>query len=78
MMVLERTWMHESGLPGRPWYKSLYMAPDVNSGYATWPLPGLRRAIEMQNPQRIAREYRNIEMRLNTLYLMAKKLPGVE
>ena len=24
----ERAWLHEAGLPGRPWYRNLYAAPD--------------------------------------------------
>ncbi|MEM6675153.1 MAG: transferrin receptor-like dimerization domain-containing protein, partial [Planctomycetota bacterium] len=42
---LERAWLHEPGLPGRPWYRNLYTAPDETSGYAAWPLPGLQKAI---------------------------------
>lgn len=40
----ERAWLHEAGLPGRPWYRNLYAAPDETSGYASWPLPGLQKA----------------------------------
>ena len=40
----ERAWLHEEGLPGRPWYRNLYAAPDETSGYASWPLPGLQKA----------------------------------
>jgi hypothetical protein len=28
------------------WHRNLYMGPDDFSGYAPWPLPPLRRAIE--------------------------------
>ena len=41
---LERAWLSEPGLPGRPWYQNLYTAPDESSGYAAWPLPGLQKA----------------------------------
>ncbi|MEM1447755.1 MAG: M28 family peptidase [Planctomycetota bacterium] len=41
----ERAWLHEPGLPERPWYRNLYAAPDETSGYAAWPLPGLQKAI---------------------------------
>jgi len=43
---LESAWRDDHGLPGRPWYRSLYMAPDETSGYAAWPLPALRGAVE--------------------------------
>ena len=52
---LERAWLSESGLPGRPWYRNLYTAPDESSGYAAWPLPGLQKAaVDADN--RTARE----------------------
>ncbi len=41
---IERDWLREAGLPGRPWYRNLYAAPDETSGYAAWPLPGLQKA----------------------------------
>jgi len=43
---LERRWWHEDGLPGRPWFRNLYCATDVDSGYAAWVLPEVRGAIE--------------------------------
>jgi len=49
LMSMDRAWIDEAGLPGRPWYKSLYAAPDEDSGYASWILPGLCRAVEEKN-----------------------------
>lgn len=46
LLQLERAWIDERGLPGRPWYRSLYAAPDADSGYAAWMLPALRHAVE--------------------------------
>ena len=46
LSALERQFLCEEGLPDRPWYRSQYAAPDPLDGYATWPLPGLRHAIE--------------------------------
>lgn len=45
-LTLERTWIREAGIPGRPWFRSLYAATDEDSGYASWMLPGLRYAVE--------------------------------
>jgi N-acetylated-alpha-linked acidic dipeptidase len=46
-LVLEsRRFMREEGIPGRVWFKNWYVATDENSGYATWVLPGFRKAIE--------------------------------
>jgi len=49
LLSLERVWLHEPGLPERPWFRNLYAATDPNSGYAAWMLPGLRHAIESQD-----------------------------
>ena len=46
---LERQWLTDEGLPGRPWYRSVFMAPDEDAGYASWPLPELRRAVERRD-----------------------------
>jgi N-acetylated-alpha-linked acidic dipeptidase len=43
---VDRAWLYESGLPGRPWFRNLFAAPDEDSGYAAWMLPELRRAVE--------------------------------
>ncbi len=45
-MLADRAWLHEPGLPGRPWFKNLYAGSDEDSGYAAWMLPMLRHAIE--------------------------------
>jgi len=46
LMQLERRWLHAPGLPGRPWFRNLYGAPDADAGYSAWMLPALRQAIE--------------------------------
>lgn len=46
LLAIDRLWLDEEGLPGRPWYRNLFIAPDETSGYASWPLPALRHAIE--------------------------------
>ncbi len=37
---MRAAWLHESGLPGRPWFRNLYAATDRDSGYGSslWPL----------------------------------------
>lgn len=49
LIALEKAFIHEEGLQGRPWYRSLYATPDPFSGYASWMLPGLRYEIETDN-----------------------------
>ncbi len=46
LIEMERKWIVTSGLPGRPWFKSMFAAPDEDSGYAPWMLPALRYGIE--------------------------------
>jgi N-acetylated-alpha-linked acidic dipeptidase len=46
LMECDRAWLSDEGIPGRPWFKSLFAASDEDSGYAPWVLPGLRWAIE--------------------------------
>ncbi|MFG0329558.1 MAG: M28 family peptidase [Phycisphaerales bacterium] len=50
LIGLEREWMDDAGIPGRPWFRHLYAAPDETSGYAAWLLPGLRHALEHDDP----------------------------
>jgi N-acetylated-alpha-linked acidic dipeptidase len=56
IMQIDRAWLDEAGLPDRPWYKSLYAAPDEDSGYASWILPGLCRAVERKSETELAAE----------------------
>jgi len=49
LITIERKWLRKSGIPGRPWFRSLYAASDEDSGYAAWMLPALRYAVEHHN-----------------------------
>jgi len=51
LLGLERAWLREPGLPGRPWYRNLFAASDPTSGYAAWMLPLLREAHETKDPE---------------------------
>ena len=55
LLRLERAWLHGPGIPGRPWFKSLYAASDESSGYAAWLLPGLRHAVEHRDAAALRR-----------------------
>ena len=52
----DRAWLSEDGIPGRPWFRSLYAASDEDSGYASWILPGLRWSIEHKDKAQLAKE----------------------
>ncbi len=55
LMALDRLWYSEPGLPGRPWFRNLFAAPDETAGYAPWMLPLLRWTVENRDPNRIER-----------------------
>jgi N-acetylated-alpha-linked acidic dipeptidase len=50
LLDAERLWIDPGGLPDRPWYRSLWAAPDEDAGYASWMLPGVRAAVERKDP----------------------------
>jgi N-acetylated-alpha-linked acidic dipeptidase len=51
---VERAFLLEKGLPERPWFKHAIYAPGLTTGYAAWPLPAIRQAIEDRNKTRLA------------------------
>ncbi|MDR3619793.1 MAG: M28 family metallopeptidase [Paludisphaera borealis] len=51
---LERAFLLPGGLEGRSWFKHAIYAPGVTTGYAAWPLPAVREALEAsksENPK---------------------------
>ncbi len=50
LLQMERQWLHERGLPERPWFRNLFAATDPTSGYGAWMLPALRWVLEQQRP----------------------------
>jgi N-acetylated-alpha-linked acidic dipeptidase len=48
---IERALLSSSGLPGRAWMKHTVYAPGLTTGYASWPLPGIRQAILEDKPK---------------------------
>jgi N-acetylated-alpha-linked acidic dipeptidase len=45
LMRIERAFLLPKGLPERPWFKHAIYAPGTTTGYASWPLPGIRQPI---------------------------------
>ncbi|HEX8202791.1 MAG TPA: transferrin receptor-like dimerization domain-containing protein, partial [Isosphaeraceae bacterium] len=56
LMRVERAFLDPAGLPGRPWFRHLIYAPGLTTGYASWPLPGVRQALLEDDPKLLARE----------------------
>jgi N-acetylated-alpha-linked acidic dipeptidase len=44
LLQFERTWLHDAGIPGRPWFRHLLFAPRYT--YAAMTLPGITEAAE--------------------------------
>jgi N-acetylated-alpha-linked acidic dipeptidase len=51
---VERAFLIGDGLPGRPWFKHAIYAPGLTTGYAAWPLPAVRQALEDKDSKRLA------------------------
>jgi N-acetylated-alpha-linked acidic dipeptidase len=47
---VERSFLLPAGLPGRPWFRHAIYAPGLTTGYACWPLPGVRQAVLESDP----------------------------
>jgi N-acetylated-alpha-linked acidic dipeptidase len=46
LMQVEPEFLDAKGLPGRPWFRHLLIAPGLTTGYAPWPFPALQQAVE--------------------------------
>ena len=53
---IERAFLMAEGLPGRPWFKHAVYAPGLTTGYASWPLPGVRQAILEGNNEMLSKQ----------------------
>jgi N-acetylated-alpha-linked acidic dipeptidase len=51
---VERAFLLEQGLPERPWFKHAIYAPGLTTGYAAWPLPAIRQALEDKKKESLA------------------------
>ncbi|HUL04585.1 MAG TPA: M20/M25/M40 family metallo-hydrolase [Gemmatimonadales bacterium] len=56
LMQVERRLTRPAGLAGRPWYRSLQFAPDVDNGYATMAFPSVGEAIRYADAASAERE----------------------
>ena len=44
--LVERQFLNDAGLPGRPWFKHICQAPGMDLGYAAEAFPGIQQAID--------------------------------
>ncbi len=62
---VERAFLLSDGLPGRPWFKHAIYAPGVTTGYSSWPLPGLRQALEDKDASLFAAQLTALTARID-------------
>jgi N-acetylated-alpha-linked acidic dipeptidase len=62
---VERAFLLPDGLPVRPWFKHAVYAPGLTTGYASWPLPGLRQAFQDNDAPRFAAQVAALVGRLD-------------
>jgi N-acetylated-alpha-linked acidic dipeptidase len=60
LMLVERAFLDPAGLPGRPWFRHMLIAPGLTTGYAPWPFPALQQAIEERNAAMFATESKRV------------------
>lgn len=75
LISTDRAWFDAEGLPGRPWHRNLYAAPDETSGYAAWAFPGIRHALEAKDLAAIEREMQRC---VRSLGVMTRTLDSID
>jgi N-acetylated-alpha-linked acidic dipeptidase len=53
LISLDRAWLDDAGLEGRPWFRSMLAASDKDSGYAATMLPLLTEAVDAGDINRV-------------------------
>ncbi len=51
---VERAFLIDKGLAGRAWFKHAIYAPGLTTGYASWPLPAIRQALEDNDARQLS------------------------
>ena len=67
LLAAERSWLLESGLPDRPWYRNTFVSDDPTSGYSASLLPLLQSAVR-------AREESDFSMAVSIMALRTDDL----
>ena len=57
---VERAFLNPQGLPGRPWFKHQLIGPGLTTGYAPWPYPALREAVEKKDAAMFGAELKKV------------------
>ncbi len=62
---VERAFLLREGLPGRRWFKHAVYAPGLTTGYACWPLPGVRQAVQDHDAKMLSAQLPALVARLD-------------
>jgi N-acetylated-alpha-linked acidic dipeptidase len=65
LVSIERAFLLPDGLPGRGWFRHAIYAPGLTTGYACWPLPGPRQALEEDDSDLWAEQAKALVERLD-------------
>jgi N-acetylated-alpha-linked acidic dipeptidase len=57
---VESAFLDAKGLPNRPWFRHVLIAPGLTTGYAPWPFPALQEAVEAKDADMFAREAQRV------------------
>ncbi len=57
---IERAFLNNEGLPKRSWFRHQLVAPGLTTGYAAWPFPGIREAVEKKDAPMFDAESRKV------------------
>ena len=60
LMQIERAFLDPKGLPNRPWFRHMLIAPGLTTGYAPWPFPALQEAVENRDAAMWATEVKRV------------------
>ncbi|SCU94076.1 LADA_0G06370g1_1 [Lachancea dasiensis] len=63
----ERTFLHEKGLKGRPWFKHIVYAAGRDTGYQGFAFPGLKEALDDKDAHAFAKWTRIIRKKIDYL-----------
>lgn len=75
LVQVERAFLDAKGLPGRPWFRHMLIAPGLTTGYAPWPFPALQQAVEEKNAEMFKSEVSRVVTALKAGADRARQTP---
>ena len=77
LLAAERSWLLDSGLPDRPWYRNTYISDDPTSGYSASLLPLLQSAIRARADAKFSLAVSIMALRTDDLADQLETLVGI-